>query len=80
MYNFHFQIIFESNQNRAVMVHHVLDAEAIDKSTVEKFESGQMSADEVRDMVGKLKVFVDGTMPIAGIINSHTSMFKTIFK
>ena len=64
--------MFESANKKQVLLQDVLDAGLVDSKTARKFDQGKMTPEEVKSMVANLKVFVDGTMPIAGVINSLT--------
>jgi len=47
----------------------------LDSTTALKFDEGKMTSEEVKTMVADLKVYVDGTLPIAGIISSTTGNY-----
>ena len=66
------QVVFESANKKQVFLQDILDAELVDLKTAKKYDDGQMTSEEVSAMVAQLKVYVDGTMPIAGVINSIT--------
>ena len=73
-------MVFESSGKKPVLLKDLLEADLIDAKTARKIELGEMSSEEMTSLVAKLRVFVDGALPIAGIINSSTSMrvFKQI--
>ena len=50
----------------------IVAAELLDTKTADDFNDGTLSKEEVKNIVGKLRVYVDGSMPIAGIINAMT--------
>jgi len=65
-------VVFESSTKRHVLLKDLLAAELLDYTTAQKYDEGKMTSEEVRIMVGNLKVYVDGILPIAGIISSKT--------
>ena len=68
-------MLFESENKAEVYMKDIIAAELVDKTTAESFEKGTMTKEEVKRIVAELRVFVDGTMPIAGIINAMTGTF-----
>ena len=71
-------MLFESENKAEVYMKDIIAAELVDKKTAENFEKGTMTKEEVKRIVAELRVFVDGTMPIAGIINAMTGTFLRI--
>lgn len=67
------QVLFESAAKKPVSLQDLLAADLIDIKTARKIELGEMSSEEMKTLVAKLRVFVDGALPIAGIINFVTS-------
>ena len=65
-------MVFESATKRQVLLQDLLAADLLDSTTVQKYEEGKMTYEEVQTMVANLKVYVDGILPIAGIISSTT--------
>jgi len=66
------QVVFESATKRQVLLKDLLAANLLDSTTVKKYDQGNMTSEEVQIMVANLKVYVDGILPIAGIISSTT--------
>ena len=52
----------------------------IDHHVLARFQSGEMSSHEVKELVNTLKVHVEGSMPIAGVINPATNQKFSIFE
>ena len=74
------KVLFESELRRKVTLQDVVEAELIEPETLERFQSGEMSAHEVKQLVDSLKVHVEGSMPIAGVINSENGQKLSIYQ
>merc|ERR1712242_268957 len=74
------KVLFESELRRKVTLQDVVEAELIEPETLNRFQSGEMSAHEVKQLVDSLKVHVEGSMPIAGVINSENGQKLSIYQ
>merc|ERR1712176_975750 len=74
------KVLFESELRRKVTLQDVVDADLIEPETLRRFKSGEMSAHEVKQLVDSLKIRVDGSMPIAGVINAENGQRLSIFQ
>ena len=73
------KVLFES-ELRKVTLQDVVEADLIDHSLLQRFQCGEMSAHEVKELVNTVKVHVEGSMPIAGILNPQTGQKYSIFE
>ena len=73
------KVLFES-ELRKVTLQDVVEADLIDHHVLARFQSGEMSSHEVKELVNTLKVHVEGSMPIAGVINPATNQKFSIFE
>ncbi|CAG5097308.1 Oidioi.mRNA.OKI2018_I69.XSR.g15017.t2.cds [Oikopleura dioica] len=74
------KVLFESELRRKVTLQDVVDADLIEPETLRRFKSGEMSAHEVKQLVDSLKIHVEGSMPIAGVINAENGQRLSIFQ
>ena len=58
----------------------MVDAELIEPETLARFTNGDMSAHEVKQLVDSLKIHVEGSMPIAGVINAENGQKLSIYQ
>lgn len=72
--------MFESELRRKVTLQDVVDAELIEPETLKRFQAGDMSAHEVKQLVDSLKIHVEGSMPIAGVINAENGQKLSIYQ
>ena len=54
------KVLFESELRRKVTLQDVVDAELIEPETLKRFQAGDMSAHEVKQLVDSLKIHVEG--------------------
>lgn len=62
--------MFESRTGRQVTLKDLINASRVDTETANRIDEGTITTEEKDVLVAKLRVFVDGSMPIAGIINT----------
>merc|ERR1719245_872154 len=74
------KVLFESELRRKVTLQDVVDAELIEPETLKRFQAGDMSAHEVKQLVDSLKIHVEGSMPIAGVINAENGQKLSIYQ
>lgn len=64
--------MFESALGRQVTLQDLINAEVVDANMANRLDEDAIDHEEKKQLVAKLRVFVDGTMPIAGVINTVT--------
>ena len=74
------KVLFESELRRKVTLQDVVEAELIEPETLKRFTEGEMSAHEVKQLVDSLKIHVEGSMPIAGVINAENGQKLSIYQ
>ena len=72
------KILFES-EFRKVTLQDVVEAELIEPPTLIKFQNGEMSSNEMKQLIETLKEHVEGTVPIAGILNPGDGSKMSIY-